>query len=560
MMDGTFYSLRSYLTLLTIVCCCTLGQAQERGWNGTHSNVNIPWVSYLGAEATDRVIAAKTDSAGNLFVCGFTYSASFPVSAGAQQPVNGGGSDAFVAKYSPAGVLLWSTYLGGSLRDEAQALAIDSTGRVMVSGITASTNFPVTSGAAQNTYGGGTSDAYVACYSPTGTLLWATYFGGSDADYGMGIACGPNGRIAVAGMTQSANLPVGSGTQQPTFAGGFDCYIALYSLAGAPIWSSFFGGPEFDEARAVAFDRTGAVVIAGESSGAFPVTAGAQQPVHGGGGSHDAIVASFSPQGFLQWATYLGGSGIENCLGLAADSARNVYVCGQTASANFPVSSGAAQPVFGGGTDGFISSFSPQGVLSWSTFYGGSSFDYAYGLALDRTSMLYIGGNTSSGDFPVTGDAFQPALNGSNDAFLLRMQGNGTVKHATFLGGNKTDDIFGVAVDSAGFIVLAGGTKSDSALATANAHQGTYGVGSGDGFIARIHPSGVWPVEMLSFSAQRSSAGVSLEWTTASESGNAGFTIERRAEGDRWSDIAFLPGGGNTGKPKTYTYSDLEAS
>jgi hypothetical protein len=556
--SGTIAAGIAILTALCMASFTALGQqSAPRSSSGMISN--LPWATYAGGLALDRVLGVKTDSAGFVYVCGWTNSANMPVTPGAWQGTYADGTDAFIAKYSPAGLLLWCTFFGGSNRDEAAAIAVDSLGRVYIVGSTSSTNLPVTGGAQQPVFGGGTFDTFVACFDGNGALLWCTYLGGSALEYGLGIATGPNGRTAVAGYTKSTNFPTTPGAYQGSHGGEDDGFLAVFSSSGAMQWCTLLGGTSWDDARVVTIDRGGDIAIAGDTQGDFPVTPGAQQPALGG--NADGFLASFTSQGALRWATYVGGSSQEYCFALATDSLRRVYVCGSTRSTNFPVTPGAAQGALSGGAnDAFIARYSSQGALQWATYYGGTSDDRAYGIAVDRHGQVHVGGSATSDNFPVTPGAAQQQRLGQADAFLLRMSSDGAVTGATLLGGNQYDEAYAIAADSAGYSILGGGTKSDSSLATSLASQRIFGGGNGDGFIARVHPQGYWPVELLSFSAVPIPDGVQIRWSTASETANAGFDVQRSTDRSIWRSIAYVAGGGSTQDRRDYACLDAEAA
>jgi hypothetical protein len=203
----------------------------------------LVYSTYLGGSDQDVGLGIALDALGNAYVTGFTASTNFPTTPGAFQPsFGGGGGDAFVTKVNAAGSrLVYSTYLGGSgtedfvsagflIRDSRPpgSVAVDAMGNAYVAGATGSSNFPVTSGAPQITFGGGGSDAFVTKLNPLGTgLVYSTYLGGSDFDVGMGIALDvfPNPNAYVAGYTGSTNFPTTLGAFQTAFNGVTDAFV-----------------------------------------------------------------------------------------------------------------------------------------------------------------------------------------------------------------------------------------------------------------------------------------------------------------------------------------------
>lgn len=315
--------------------------------------------TYLGGSSGDFGLGIAVDASGNAYVTGQAASANFPVTVGAFQTVKAGTIDAFVTKINPTGTaLVYSTFLGGSGNDNGFGIAVDSCGNAYVTGITLSTDFPVTAGAFQTTRAG-SSDAFVTKLNTSGSaLIYSTYLGGTLGDLGRGIAVNSNGNAYVAGSTSSADFPVTAGAFQTTFAGLLDAFITELNPCG-----------------------TG-----------------------------------------LVFSTYLGGSGSDQGFGIAIDSFGNPYITGQTNSTNFPITSGAFQTSLAGGIDAFITKLNASGTsLLYSSYLGGSNTDIGHGIAVDINGSAYIVGETNSTNFPVTAGAFQTSLAGvATDAFISK--------------------------------------------------------------------------------------------------------------------------------------------
>ena len=189
--------------------------------------------SYFGGAGNEAARALGLDGSGNIYIAGYTTTSNLPVPRNAAQSAYGGQTanfmtgDAFVAKFSPSGTLLYLTYLGGSGDDVASAIAVDAAGNAYITGYTNSGNFPVSNGAAQgsNRGGGGNTivtfgDAFVTKIGPNGDkILYSTYLGGSRDELGLGIAVNSAGEAYVTGTTLSANFPVTPGVVRSTFAG-----------------------------------------------------------------------------------------------------------------------------------------------------------------------------------------------------------------------------------------------------------------------------------------------------------------------------------------------------
>jgi PKD domain/Beta-propeller repeat len=189
----------------------------------------------------------------------------------------------------------------------------------------------------------------------------------------------------------------------------------------------------------------------------------------------------------LAYSTYLGGSDWDFASDLRADSAGNAYVCGYTASLDFPTTIG--QTVSGGSYDAFVAKVRPNGTLAWATYLGGSGFENCQTLAVDSEGFVYAAGGTTSADFPVVGGA-RAALNGNDDGFLAKLDPAGSqILYSSYLGGSGSDGIAALTIDPFGAAYVAGTTTSTD-FPLVNAARPQYGGGVFDGFVAKVTPAG----------------------------------------------------------------------
>jgi hypothetical protein len=260
--------------------------------NSTGSNAL--YSTYLGGSGEDQANAIALDSSGNAYVTGYTTSTNFPTTTGAYKTTSGGGQDAFVAKLNSGGTALsYSSYLGGSGTDSGNGIAVNSSGNAYVTGSTASTNFPTTTGAYKTTSGGGT-DAFVTEMNTSGSApVYSTYLGGSSDDTGYGIAVDSNGNAYIAGSTGSTNFPT-LNAFQTTGGAAPNAFVTKLNAGGAALgYSSYLGGAGTDSAAAVALDASANVYLTGFTGSGFPTTTGAFQTAYGTGSS-DAFVTKIS--------------------------------------------------------------------------------------------------------------------------------------------------------------------------------------------------------------------------------------------------------------------------
>lgn len=389
-----------------------------------NSNGAMQWSTYYGGSDIDEAFGVATDAAGDIYITGYTGSTSGIATAGAHQVTYGGGTyDVFLAKFRASGLLLWSTYYGGSDRDIATGVATDVAGNVYITGTTASVSGIATAGSHQPVLAGGSvGDAFLAKFSTSGALQWATYFGGPDNDNGMGVATDAFGAVCLTGITYSTTGIATITAIQPSLGGFDDAFVARFNASsGHLFWATYYGGTEEDDGYAVAADAAGNIYMTGWTSSTSAIaTPGAYQTTIGGGGA-DALLAKFDSLGYLSWATYYGGSSQDYGYGLTTIGTGNVYMTGRTSSSTGIATSDAVQPSPGGGDDAYLANFSGAGSLLWATYYGGSAIDYGTGIANDDSGNIYISGYTSSTSAISAYGAYQEYFaGGSFDAFLAK--------------------------------------------------------------------------------------------------------------------------------------------
>ena len=375
--------------------------------------------TYLGGSAGDEAQDIVVDSSGNAYVAGVTFSTNFPT-ANAIQSTPGGGSDAFVTKLNAAGTaLVYSTYLGGGGGDEAQDIALDSSGNAYITGDTNATNFP-TANAIQSSNGGGFVDAFVTKLNAAGTaLVYSTYLGGSNSDAAYGVVVDSSGNAYVAGYTASTNFPVANAVQNGN-GGSDDVFLTKLNAAGSAfVYSTYLGGSDADHGADVAVDSSGNAYIVGDTSSANFPTANAVQPTKIS--ITDAFVAKLNSAGSaLVYSTYLGGNNTDAGRGVALDSSGNAYVTGITFSTNFPAVS-PVQPAKGGAKDAFVTRLNAAGsAFLYSTYLGGTLDEDGNGIAVDSLDSAYVAGYTGSTNFPVA-FGYQNTQGSNHDAFVSKI-------------------------------------------------------------------------------------------------------------------------------------------
>jgi hypothetical protein len=394
--------------------------------------------------------------------------------------------------------LVYSTFVGGSEYDWGSSIAVDSSGNAFVTGGTSSPEFP-TVNAYNSTYGGSDDwggDCFVFKLSADGsTLLYSTFIGGRNHDWASSIAVDTSGNAYVAGGTESPDFPSVNAYDSTYGGGNMDCFVFKLSADGSTLlYSTFVGGSDGDVGNSIAVDSSGnAYVTGGTESPDFP-TVNAYNSTHGGGSDDwggDCFVLKLSADGStLLYSTFIGGRNHDWASSIAVDSSGNAYVTGDTSSPDF-LTVNAYNSTYGGGDDCFVFKLSANGsTLLYSTFIGGSEYDWASSIAVDSSGNAYVTGWTESPDFP-TVRAYNSTYGGgggflapSGDCFVFKLSSNGsTLLYSTFIGGSEYDWASSIAVDSSGNAFVAGYTESPD-FPTANAYNSTYG--GGDCFVLKL--------------------------------------------------------------------------
>ncbi len=390
-------------------------------------------------------------------------------------------------------VVVYSTYLGGSLSDSGRAIAVDAEGSAYITGFTGSPDFPTRQPARGYS---SNLDAFVAKLSPEGnSLVWATYLGGEgNNDLGLAIAVDEQTNAYVGGLTNSADFPVTEDAFQALLKGDSDSFVARFDADGTLLHSTYLGGSGLEDISDLTLDGDRSVGVVGLTTSLdFPL-ASAFQPFYGGGDS-DAFVAKLNTSvSELLYSTYFGGGDADG--GSAARFIPNgdLIFAGSTVSEDFPTVR-AFQPVGAGGSDIFLTQLSAAGdELVFSTYFGGTGGEGVSpsALAVDESGHIYVAGLTYSEDFP-TRDAFQPTFGGRpSDAFITKFTPDAqALVYSTYLGGAGgifAEAASGIAVDGEGNAVVTGDITSPDFPVVAPLQQPRGGVT--EVFVARFDPTG----------------------------------------------------------------------
>ncbi len=331
-------------------------------------------------------------------------------------------------------------------------------------------------------------------------LVYSTFIGGGNFDFGRRIAIDAAGNAYVTGQTKSSNFPTTGGAFDRTFniancprcgIDQYDTFVTKLNAAGsALVYSTFLGGTDIDDARGIAVDGGGNAYVIGETTSRdFPTTAGAFDRIHNG--AYDVFVARFNAAGSaLVYSTYLGGVQVDDGERIAVDAGGNAYAMGFTSSADFPTTAGAFDTTANGAFDVFVTKLNPAGsALLYSTYLGGAGFDSGGGLTVDAAGNAYVSGGTGSTDFPTTPGALSTVPDGS-DAFVTKLNAAGSaLAYSAVFGGTASEGASGIALDAAGNAWVTGGTSSADFPVTAGAADSSFN-GMADAFVSELNANG----------------------------------------------------------------------
>jgi hypothetical protein len=414
----------------------------------------------------------------------------------------GGGSLSYgfdIGAYDPSlplvidpAVLVYCGFIGGAIWDIGNGVAVDASGCAYVTGTAQSqeNTFPVKVGP-DLTYNGGTEDIFVAKVSADGSeLVYCGYIGGLGYDNGSAIAVDSAGCAYVSGRTTSADFPVTPGSSLVQ-GGGEDAIVAKVNASGTGLdYVGCIAGSADELAFGIAVDGAGCAYVVGRAINFLPVKIG---PDLTRNSSYEAFIAKVNAAGTdLVYCGYIGGNFNEEAYAVAVDAAGNAYVAGRTNSSDFPFKGGPGSTI-NGDFDGFVAKVKADGTgLDYSGYIGGRYDEDCRGIAVDAAGNAYVTGYTES-DETTFRLKVGPDLSwngGYRDAFVARLNPDGTLGYCGHIGGEDNDSGLGIAVDGAGNAYVIGTTASPETTFPVREGPDVTWNGSADDFVAKVNPAG----------------------------------------------------------------------
>lgn len=452
----------------------------------------LVWGTYYGGSSGDYCTAVYEFTNGHTLIAGDTRSLE---SISTDDPFEGavlnGARDCFLAVFGADNRRRYGAYFGGPNDDILYDMDATSRG-VVVTGYTSSKTGIAKDRSFQASFGGGTTDAFLAAFGFNGIRDWATYIGGTDDD--KGEAVGVAGEvIVVGGSTMSRSAIAKSGAHQISIGGSMDGFIMMFTLTGSQTYASYYGGTDRDEITDITTTTLGDIYVSGytESSGSIATGKSHRYKLSG---ESDGFVAKFNLAGKRQWSTYHGGEGSEFGTYVTCSTSGDVVAATWTASATDGATPGAHQEQSAGSFDVLLAKYLPDGKQEWATYFGGPEADYIGAIATTRNGDFLIGGYGTSSEGIATTGAFQRQHAGSWDGFLAAFSGAGVLKWGTYVGGELYDKVEAVTVSRNGNIMMCGTTTSSPFITTNDAHQQNY-KGAYDAYVLRFSEDGATSVQ-----------------------------------------------------------------
>jgi hypothetical protein len=413
----------------------SLGNTGDGFFLKLNADKTLAWASYFGGTMEDAIYSVDVLSDGSFVVVGNTRSATGISTSNAYLSEMPGENCGFVARFDENGMIIWSTYFGGSgnqfdFPNLVISVKANSFDEIIVCGYTKSTDFPVTPNAFQENHGGG-DDGFISKFSTSGELIWSTYYGGSNTDRLFDVIIDDDNNIIVYGETNSSSNIASPGAFQEMYGGQNDVFLAKFNTNGERIWATYFGGPSREDGSwltaGLSIDENGNLYLYGTTQS----EEGIATP-----GAHDTelaqlgrdFLARFSPDGLLEWGSYFAhlSLGPAGCIKVIENQ---IVLTGATRSGfegGVLMGNPYQSEIFSSSNnnDIYIAGFSLNGQQLWGTYYGGTSGEsFKNMVGLYSGQILFVGG-TGSSNIPVTTDGIYSTYQGSSDGLIAIFQIN----------------------------------------------------------------------------------------------------------------------------------------
>ena len=389
----------------------------------------------IGGEVIAKGI--QTDVSGNVYITGyFSGTADFDPGVGVVNLVSLGGSDIFFAKYDTSGNYVFAKSIGGIQQDESNAIAIDGSGNIYITGAFAGTSDFDPGVSILNLVSVGSYDIFFAKYTSAGDYVFAKRMGGASSDRSNSIAIDSNSNVYITGVfLLSVDFDPGAATVNLTSAGSFDIFISKYDVLGNYVYAKSMGGTGEDFSTAIVVDASGSAYITGyfQSTSDFDPSVGIVNLVSAG--DYDIFLAKYNATGDYVFAKRMGGTGQDTSRSIAIDASSNVYITGEfSTTVDFDPGAATVNLTSAGSTDIFFAKYTSAGVYVYAKRIGATLNELSLAIALDGSGNAYITGSfRSTVDFDPAAAIVNLAATGT-DIFLAKYNTTGLYVYAKRIG------------------------------------------------------------------------------------------------------------------------------
>ena len=464
---------------------------------------SLGWARNIGGTDSEGSNGNAVDAAGNVYTTGwFQGTADFDPGAGVFNLTSAGGADIFVSKLDNNGNFLWARSMGGIGNDVAVGIAVESTGKMYLTGTFESTvDFDPGPGTASLTSAGG-EDIFVVKLDDDGNLVWAGGMGDVSNDRSRGLALDSNGNVHTTGTFEgTVDFDPGPGTASLTSAGNSDMFLSKLDANGSYVWAFSMGGPQADVSEYIAVDPNGNVYTSGYFNGTVDFDPG-PGTADLTGAPYSFFLSKLDSNGGFVWVRDMGGILSESGAEMTVDSGGNVYLVGTFfGTSDFDPGPGVFNLTGAGIVDIYVSKLDSSGNFLWARGMGGAGLDWGLSLALDPAGNAYTTGMFAGPvDFdPGPGTAILTG-SGNTDIFLSKLDSNGGYVWAQSLGGTGYDQGADIVLDSSLNIYMTGYFQGPADFDPGPGTTSLTSAGDTDMFIAKLQnvavfadvPSGYW--------------------------------------------------------------------
>jgi hypothetical protein len=435
---------KKYLLIIVVLHCIIIkANAQPPNWQ---------WAKSAGANFADFGTDIVVDSSGNSYVTGSFSGNGNNITFGSITLTCNGVNDVFVVKYDASGNVLWANSAGGSADDESKGIAVDDSGNSYVTGMFKSSS--ISFGSVTLTNNGG-YELFITKYNSSGSVVWAKSAGGSDDDFGIGLATDSSGNCYLTGYFASSSITFGSTSLINHSSDTTDFFIVKYDPSGNPVWANSAGGTDYDYGIRVATDGSSNSYVVGKFSSSS-ITFGSTTLINNG--SSDIFIVKYDVSGNIVWAKSSGGNLADNGESIVIKANGNIYVTGYFLSSS--ITFGSNTLINNGLEDIFIVQYDSSGNPVWARSIGGGDSDLAYGITSDAGSNIYVTGYFWSSS--INFGPYNLTNNGVSDIFVAKYDDSGNVVWAKSVGGTNLDIVINIGVDGGNNSYLTGAFYSSS--------------------------------------------------------------------------------------------------